>query len=60
MASDLDKSLRANQVNTLIYCMGDKVDDVLEGLTITAEQKLVYDTISAGSTMFLCPRQCDL
>lgn len=57
MASDHDKSSQANQVNTLTYCMGDEANNVLKGLTITAEQKLVYDTVKAGFTNHFVPRK---
>ncbi|KAL7859464.1 hypothetical protein SRHO_G00146110 [Serrasalmus rhombeus] len=57
VASDLDKSSEANQVNTLIYCMGDEADDVLRGLRITDEQKLVYSSVKDGFTNFFVPKK---
>ncbi|ROI15591.1 hypothetical protein DPX16_2538 [Anabarilius grahami] len=57
VASDLDKSSDANQVNTLIYCMGDEADDVLKGLTLTAEQKLIYSSVRDGFTNFFVPKK---
>lgn len=36
---------KESQVNTLVYTMGDKVDDILGSLGLTDEQKLVYATI---------------
>lgn len=56
-ASSLDKSSDANQVNTLIYCMGDEADDVLRGLTLTPEQKLIYSHVRDGFTNFFVPKK---
>uniref|UniRef100_A0A3B1JXR8 Uncharacterized protein n=1 Tax=Astyanax mexicanus TaxID=7994 RepID=A0A3B1JXR8_ASTMX len=42
--------LDANQVNTLIYCMGDEADDVLRGLRIMDKQKLVYNSRAKFNT----------
>lgn len=39
-ASNLSASSEENQVNTLIYCMGDEADDVLRGLKLSdADQR---------------------
>lgn len=57
VSSDLDKSTQANQVNTLIYCMGDEADDVLKGLRLTDEQRLVYNTVKDGFTNFFVPKK---
>lgn len=57
VASDLDKSSQANQVNTLIYCMGDEADDVLKGLRITDEQRLEYNSVKDGFTNFFIYQQ---
>lgn len=59
MASDLDKSPQANQVNAIIYCMGDKADDVLKGLRLTDEQRLVYSTVKEGSLTCLCLKRTE-
>lgn len=41
-ASNLNTSSEDNQINTLIYCMGDEADDVLRGLALTEEAKATY------------------
>uniref|UniRef100_A0A3B1JJM9 Uncharacterized protein n=1 Tax=Astyanax mexicanus TaxID=7994 RepID=A0A3B1JJM9_ASTMX len=41
----------------LIYCMGDEADDVLRGLRITDEQKLVYSSVKDGFTNFFVPKK---
>lgn len=33
LASNLNASSEENQVNTLIYCMGDEAGDIIHGLT---------------------------
>ena len=42
LASNLNASSEENQVNTLIYYMGDEADDILRGLTLTAIQESTY------------------
>lgn len=44
-ASNLNASSDANEINTLIYCMGDEVDDILRGLTPSEEQKSTYQGV---------------
>ena len=44
-ASGLDKKAQGNQVNTLLYCMGDEADDILCSLNLTADEKKSYDTV---------------
>ena len=39
LASNLNSSSEDNQVNTLIYCMGDEADDILRGLTVSRSKK---------------------
>lgn len=39
LASNLNASSEENQVNTLIYCMGDEADDILRGLTNGCRQR---------------------
>lgn len=57
VASDLDKSSQANQVNTLIYCMGDEADDVLKGLRLTEDERLDYSAVKEGFTSFFVPKK---
>lgn len=49
LASNLNVSSEENQVNTLIYCMGDEADDVLRGLSLTAEQRTTYEGVRCRS-----------
>ena len=37
--------MEGKQVNTLVYCMDDKADDILQGLKLTDEQKNVFLTV---------------
>lgn len=48
LASNLNASSEENQVNTLIYCMGDGADDILRGLTLTAAQRDTYQEVRDG------------
>lgn len=48
LASSLNSSSEENQVNTLIYCMGDEADDILRGLTLTAAQRDTYQGVRDG------------
>ena len=57
IASNLDKSSEANQVNTLIYCMGDEADDVLRGLSITDLEREQYDKVKDAFTTFFIPKK---
>ena len=45
IASQLDKENAAAQVNTLIYGMGDKADDILASLQLTDEERASYTTV---------------
>ena len=47
-ASNLHSSSQQNQVNTLMYCMGDEADDVLKGLNLTAAGQQVYDSVKTA------------
>lgn len=44
-ASNLSASSEDNQVNTLIYCMGDEADDVLRGLKLNDVDQRQYDKV---------------
>ena len=41
-ASGLSEKDEVHQVNTLVYCMGDTVDDILYSLGLTSDEKKVY------------------
>lgn len=47
-ASNLSTSSEENQVNTLIYCMGDEADDVLRGSKLTDAEKQQYSKVKDG------------
>lgn len=47
-ASNLTSSSQENQVNTLMYCMGDDADDVLKGLKLSAADQLDYAKVKEG------------
>ena len=44
-ASGLKSKESANQVNTLMYCMGDEADDILSSLGLSDDDKKSYDTV---------------
>ena len=44
-ASGLSAASAAQQVNTLLYCLGEEADDVLSSTNITDAERLVYDTV---------------
>ena len=44
-ASGLKSKESANQVNTLMYCMGDEADDILSSLGLSDDDKKSYNTI---------------
>ena len=39
LASNINATLEENQVKTLVYCMGDEAEDVLNGITLTADER---------------------
>ena len=45
--SGLSEKEEANQVNALIYTMGDTADDILSSLGLTDEEKGKYDIVKA-------------
>lgn len=57
LASNLNSSSDANQVNTLVYCMGDEADDVLRGLNLTEEQRQQYPAVKNGFDSFFIPKK---
>lgn len=46
IASNLNASSEANQINTLIYCMGDEADEVMHGLSIRADREMASKRVS--------------
>lgn len=57
LASNLNAGLEENQVNTLIYCMGDEADDILHGLTLTAAHRDTYQGLRDGFQGFFIVRK---
>lgn len=57
LASNLNNSLHANKVNTLVYCMGDEADNVLRGLELTTMQRQQYDTVKIAFDRHFFPRK---
>ena len=47
LASGLSEKSSKNQVNTLVYTMGDVADDILTSFKLTEEQQKEYDTVVA-------------
>ena len=41
-ASGLAEKDQSIQINSLIYCMGNEADDILDSLTLTNDEKKVY------------------
>ncbi len=57
LASNLHVSSQANQVNTLIYCMGDEADDVLRGQPLSNPQHQEYETVKETFNRFFMPKK---
>ena len=57
LASNLHLSTEANQVNTLIYCMGDEADDILRGQDLTDAQRQQYTSVKATLETYFVPRK---
>jgi len=45
LASGIHNKKEASQVNTLIYSMGNKVDDILQSFRLTEEDSKKYKTV---------------
>lgn len=56
-ASNLTTNSEENQVNTLIYCMGDEADDVLRGLKLSDADMKKYDKVKDGFRDFFIVRK---
>uniref|UniRef100_A0A3B3CEF0 Gypsy retrotransposon integrase-like protein 1 n=1 Tax=Oryzias melastigma TaxID=30732 RepID=A0A3B3CEF0_ORYME len=52
IASNLNASSEENQINTLIYCMGDEADDVMRGLSVPADRRGTYQGVRDGFQAF--------
>lgn len=52
LASNLNSSSEANQVNKLVYCMRDEADNVLRRLDLTPEQWQRYKAVKNGYDRF--------
>ena len=46
-ASELCKKSEESQVNTLLYSMGEKADDILQSFNLEVEELKKYDTVVA-------------
>ncbi|CAG5992962.1 unnamed protein product [Menidia menidia] len=57
VASNLNNSTDANQVNTLVYCMGDEADNVLRGLDLTDVHRQRYDAVKSAFDRHFVPRK---
>lgn len=57
LASNLNKTSEENQVNTLVYCIGDETEDVLRGLPLTAEDRKKYAPVIEGFDAFFVPKK---
>lgn len=44
-ASGLDGEDESRQINALLYCLGEKAEEVLLSTDIKAEERLVYNTV---------------
>ncbi|KAL4008446.1 hypothetical protein ACER0C_002298 [Sarotherodon galilaeus] len=56
-ASNLSACSEENQVNTLIYCMGDEADDVLRGLKLSDVDQRDYAKVRDGFHNFFIVRK---
>ncbi|CAI5638740.1 unnamed protein product [Oreochromis niloticus] len=56
-ASNLSASSEENQVNTLIYCMGDEADDVLRGLKLSDVDQRDYAKVRDSFHNFFIVRK---
>ncbi|KAK0150891.1 Gag-Pol polyprotein [Merluccius polli] len=57
LASNRHLSTEANQVNTLIYCMGDEADDILRGHDLSDAQRQQYTSVRATLETYFVPRK---
>lgn len=57
LASNLHLSSQANQVNTLIYCMGDEADDILRGQALSDAERQQYGAVKDSFATYFVPRK---
>ena len=57
LASNLNATLEEKQVNTLVYCIGDEAEDVLEGVMLTEDERKMYTDVKAGFDAFFVPKK---
>lgn len=57
LASNLHLSSEANQVNTLIYCMGDEADDILRGQALSDAERHQYQAVRDILDSYFVPRK---
>lgn len=57
LASNLHISSEANQVNALIYCMGDEADDILRGQALSEAERQQYKTVKDSFELYFVPRK---
>ena len=55
-ASGLNDKSSENQVNTLVYTMGDVADDILSSFDLSDDEKKNYDTIVEGFKRYFVKR----
>lgn len=55
LAANITNAVR--KVNTLLYCLGAKADDVLSTFGLTAQQMNDYDVVSQRFTEYFCVRR---
>ena len=56
-ASGLASKSEENQVNTLVYSMGDEADDILASFGLTEDEKKVYDTVKGKFESYFIRRR---
>ena len=56
IVSELNSKAEVVQINTLIYSMGDKAEELLDSLKLTEEEYKSYKLVSAKITAFFIPK----
>ena len=56
-ASRLLQKSQVHQVNTLVYCMGDTMDDILCSLDLSEDDKKVYNTVKGKFEQYFIKRR---
>lgn len=55
--SDLGSKSQEIQVSTLVYCMGDKAEDILESFSLSAEDLKNYETVKGKFETYFIKKQ---